>query len=147
MDGPSRVGRTVLHSDGDGRHLIRLGRDDHTIRMDGPTVYKYAVRSMTEVTREVLEQDGLSQDDIDLFVYHQANSRIIAAVGHRLGLPTDRVVDVLADYPNTAAASLPIALAAARAAGRLHDGDRVLLSAFGAGMVWGALVMQWGASS
>lgn len=144
VDGPSRIGRTVLHSDGDRRHLIRLGRDDHTIRMDGPTVYKYAVRSMTEVTREVLEQDGLSQDDIDLYCYHQANSRIIAAVGHRLGLPAERVVDVLAEYANTSAASLPIALADAKADGRLRDGDRVLLSAFGAGMVWGALVARWG---
>ena len=144
VDGGSRIGPSRLHSDGSGQHLIRLGRDDLRITMDGPTVYRYAVRSMTEVTREVLADAGLGVGDVDLFVYHQANSRIIASVGRRLGLDPDRVVDVVAEFANTSAASLPIALAAAKASGRLHPGDRVLLSAFGAGMVWGGLLLEWG---
>lgn len=146
VDGPTRIGPTVLHSDGDGRGLIHLGREDLTITMDGPTVYKYAVAAMTEVTRETLAAAGLEIDDVDLFAYHQANSRIIAAVGKRLHLDTARVIDVVGEFANTSAGSLPIALAAAKAAGRLHPGDRVLLSAFGAGMVWGALTLQWGAA-
>ncbi|HEU4567555.1 MAG TPA: beta-ketoacyl-ACP synthase 3 [Marmoricola sp.] len=142
--GPSQVGPAIHHSDGDGRGLISLGREDRLIRMDGPTVYRYAVASMTEVTREALDRAGLSVDDVDLYFYHQANARIIDAVGRRLHLPGDRVVNVIGDFANTSAASLPIALSVARRQGRLRDGHRILLSAFGAGMVWGAAVATWG---
>lgn len=144
VEGPSQVGAAIHHSDGDGRGLINLDREDRLIRMDGPTVYRYAVGSMTDVTREVLERAGLSVDDIDLFFYHQANARIIDAVGKRLHLDPDRVVNVIGEFANTSAASLPIALSAVRREGRLRDGDRLLLSAFGAGMVWGAVVATWG---
>ncbi|MGH3494206.1 MAG: 3-oxoacyl-ACP synthase III family protein [Sciscionella sp.] len=144
IDGPSRVGPTVLHSDGDGRALINLDRDERLIRMDGPTVYKYAVRSMVEVTRETLDRAGATLDDVDLFVYHQANARIIEAVGKRLGLDPAKVVNVIGDFANTSAASLPIALARAQAQGRLRDGDQVLLAAFGAGMVWAGALVEWG---
>lgn len=144
VDGPSRIGPVCLHSDGDGRHLITLDRAERLIRMDGPTVYKYAVKAMSEVTREALERARLTQDDVDLFVYHQANTRIIDAVGKRLHLDPGMVINVVGDFANTSAASLPIALASAQACGRLHAGDRILLAAFGAGMVWGATVVQWG---
>lgn len=144
VDGPSRVGALRMHSDGQGRELIRLDRDDRRITMDGPTVFRWAVRWMADVTTEVLEAEGITSDDIDLFVYHQANSRIIDAVGKRLHLAHDRVVDVVGEFANTSAASLPIALAWAREHDRLHPGDRVLLSAFGAGMVWGAGILRWG---
>ena len=86
---------------------------------------------------------GLTLADIDLFVYHQANSRIIDAVGQRLHLDPARVVDVVGAFANTSAASLPIALAVAQQDGRLHGGDRVLLAAFGAGLVWGGVVVTW----
>lgn len=144
VEGPSQVGPAAHHSDGDGRGLINLDRGERLIRMDGPTVYRYAVASMTDVTREALGDAGLSVDDIDLYFYHQANARIIDAVGKRLHLPPERVVNVIGDFANTSAASLPIALSVARQQGRLRDGDRVLLSAFGAGMVWGAVVATWG---
>ena len=143
-EGSSGVGPACLRSDGDGRELIRLDRDERLIRMDGPSVYRYAVRLMTEVTREVLAEAGTCLDDVDLFVYHQANSRIIEAVGRRLRLDPAKVVDVVGDFANTSAASLPIALSVARAQGRLRDGDRVLLAAFGAGMVWGGMLLEWG---
>ncbi len=146
VDGPSRIGPTRLHSDGGGRDLIRLERGDAAITMDGPTVFRWAVRWMSDVTTEVLDAAGLEKDGVDLFVYHQANSRIIDAVGKRLHLDGTKVIDVVAEYANTSAASLPIALAWARAHDRLHDGDRVLLSAFGAGMVWGACLARWGRS-
>lgn len=144
LEGPSRVGPTIHHSDGDGRGLISLEREERLIRMDGPTVYRYAVASMTDVTREALGESGWDVGDVDLYFYHQANARIIDAVGKRLHLPAERVVNVIGDFANTSAASLPIALSVARRDGRLRDGDRVLLSAFGAGMVWGAVVATWG---
>jgi 3-oxoacyl-[acyl-carrier-protein] synthase III len=99
---------------------------------------------MTEVTEQAVRRAGLTVADIDLFVYHQANSRIIDAVGQKLRLDPARVVDVVGSFANTSAASLPIALAAAQRDGRLHDGDRVLLAAFGAGLVWGGVVVTWG---
>jgi 3-oxoacyl-[acyl-carrier-protein] synthase III len=99
---------------------------------------------MTEVTEQAVGRAGLAVADIDLFVYHQANSRIIDAVGQKLRLDPARVVDVVGSFANTSAASLPIALAAAERDGRLHDGDRVLLAAFGAGLVWGGVVVTWG---
>jgi 3-oxoacyl-[acyl-carrier-protein] synthase III len=142
--GGSRIGPAVLSSDGDRRELIRLARDELLIRMDGPTVYRHAVQLMSEVTEQAIAQAKLTLDDIDLFVYHQANSRIIDAVGQRLHLDPARVVDVVGTFANTSAASLPIALAAAQQDGRLHDGDRVLLAAFGAGLVWGGVVVTWG---
>lgn len=144
VEGPSQVGPAIHHSDGDGRGLINLGREDRLIRMDGPTVYRYAVASMADVTREALDRAGLSVADIDLYFYHQANARIIDAVGKRLHLPEERVVNVIGDFANTSAASLPIALSVARRDGRLRDGHRLLLCAFGAGMVWGAAVATWG---
>lgn len=142
--GASRVGPAVLSSDGSGRQLIRLARDEPLIRMNGPAVYRHAVQLMSEVTEQVIRRAGLTLADIGLFVYHQANSRIIDAVGQRLGLDPGRVVDVVGSYANTSAASLPIALAWAQREGRLHDGDRVLLAAFGAGLVWGGAVVTWG---
>ncbi len=142
--GPSRVGPAILSSDASGGPLIRLGRDEPLIRMDGPEVYKRAVAVMTQVTHEAVAAAGLELADIDLFVYHQANARILRAVGQRLGLDPDRVVDYVSRYANTSAASLPIALATAAAEGRLRPGDRVLLAAFGAGLVWGGVVVEWG---
>jgi 3-oxoacyl-[acyl-carrier-protein] synthase III len=92
----------------------------------------------------VLEAAELELDAVDLFVYHQANSRIITAVGERLGLRPERVVDCIAKYGNTSAASIPIALSEAEADGRLKPGMRVLLGAFGAGFVWGGALVEWG---
>lgn len=140
----SGVGPAILSSDGNRRELIRLSRDDLLIRMDGPTVYRHAVQLMSEVAVQAASLAQLAIADIDLFVFHQANSRIIDAVGQRLALDPARVVDVVGSYANTSAASLPIALAAAQRDGRLHDGDHVLLAAFGAGLVWGGVVVTWG---
>ena len=140
----SGVGPATLSSDGSRRELIRLSRDDLLIRMDGPTVYRHAVQLMSDVAVQAAGRAGLAISDIDVFVFHQANSRIIDAVGHRLSLDEARVVDVVSSFANTSAASLPIALAAAQRDGRLHDGDHVMLAAFGAGLVWGGVVVTWG---
>jgi 3-oxoacyl-[acyl-carrier-protein] synthase III len=123
--------------------MIRIHRGG-MLEMRGHETFVNAVARISEVTLEVLEQAGLTTDDVDLFVYHQANARIIAAVGDKLGLQPDRVVDCIASYGNTSAASIPIALAEAEADGRLKPGMRVLLGAFGAGFTWGGALMEWG---
>jgi 3-oxoacyl-[acyl-carrier-protein] synthase-3 len=143
VDGPTRFGPVVLGTDPSGGPLIRLGRDDFRIRMDGPEVYKRAVTVMTDVTREAVAGAGLALDDVALFVFHQANGRILRAVGQRLGLDPRRVVDYVGRYANTSAAALPMALATAEAEGRLEAGMQVLLAAFGAGLVWGGGVLRW----
>ena len=137
------VGEIVLRSDAAGAQLIRASNEERLVRMDGRSVFRAAVAAMSDVTLEVLSDAGLALDEIDLFVYHQANSRIITAVGERLGLPSDRVIDSIAEYGNTSAASIPIALSSAAAEGRLRPGSRLLLSAFGAGFAWGAGIVEW----
>ena len=98
---------------------------------------------MSEVTNEALAASDCELDDIDLFVYHQANSRIIRAVGQRLGTPVDRVVDYVDRFANASTATLPLALSVAEAEGGSRRDDRVLLAAFGGGLTWGATVLQW----
>jgi 3-oxoacyl-[acyl-carrier-protein] synthase-3 len=100
---------------------------------------------MSEVTLQAVESAGVTLDQIDLFVYHQANARITRALGERLGLPSERVVDCIETLGNASAATLPLALAAAERDGRLRPGARVLVSAFGAGFTWGGGVLEWGA--
>jgi 3-oxoacyl-[acyl-carrier-protein] synthase-3 len=141
--GPGLVGPIALRSDGGRAELIQATHEERLVRMDGRATFRAAVAAMSDVTREVVSDAGLALDEIDLFVYHQANSRIISAVGERLGLPADRVIDCLGEYGNTSAASIPIALADAAASGSLRKGSRVLLSAFGAGLTWGAGIIEW----
>ena len=139
-----RIGPVVLHADHSGSHLIRLSRGDH-IRMDGQESFRAAVASLAQVTVEALEASRCGLEDIDLFVYHQANSRIIRAVGQRLDLPADRVVDYVGRFANASTATLPVALSVALSEGRLAPGHRVLLAAFGAGLTWGGAVVEWSA--
>jgi 3-oxoacyl-[acyl-carrier-protein] synthase-3 len=144
-EGPGGVGAFALHSDGSLAHAIHATRADAKIRMEGIDTFRNAVRRLSEATLEALDLAGAVVEDIDLFVYHQANSRILQAVGQELGLPSERVIDVISHYGNTSAASIPIALAEAHAAGRVEDGSLLLMGAFGAGFVWGAGVVEWGA--
>jgi 3-oxoacyl-[acyl-carrier-protein] synthase III len=137
-----RVGPVLLQSDPAGAELIMLERGGH-IRMRGPETFRAAVKCLAAATVQALESDGLDLDDIDLFVYHQANSRIIRAVGERLGLAPERVVDYVERFGNSSTATLPIALSVAEREGRLRPGDRVLLGAFGGGFTWGAATVQW----
>jgi len=111
--------------------------------MRGGDVYRNAVARMVQGAREVLEKAGIGVEDVDLFVGHQANVRILDAVASRLGLPSERNHVSVDRHGNTSAASIPLALADARDQGRLHDGDTVLLAAFGAGLTWGAGLLTW----
>jgi 3-oxoacyl-[acyl-carrier-protein] synthase III len=140
----SRVGPIVLRSDGSRADLIRIDRTDLVIRMQGHETFRYAVDMMASSTTEAVEMAGLGLGDIDLFVYHQANARILRAVGERLGIGGERVVDCIAKLGNTSAATIPLALAQAKRSGHLRKGARVLLGAFGAGLSWGATVIEWG---
>ncbi|HEY1511988.1 MAG TPA: beta-ketoacyl-ACP synthase 3 [Solirubrobacteraceae bacterium] len=137
------VGPIVLGSDGSHAKTILVERDT-PLYMDGPEVYRHAVARMAESTIAAVEQAGLTLDDIDLFVYHQANARITRALGDRLGLNPEKVVDVIAHLGNSSAATLPLALAEAERDGRLKPGARVHLGAFGAGFTWGGGVIEWG---
>jgi 3-oxoacyl-[acyl-carrier-protein] synthase-3 len=112
--------------------------------MDGHETFKQAVRRLSEASVAACAAFRVALADIDLFVYHQANSRILASLAERLGLDKARVVDCIADLGNTSAASVPLALERARRDGRLAPGMRVLLAAAGSGFTWGASVVEWG---
>jgi 3-oxoacyl-[acyl-carrier-protein] synthase III len=140
----SRVGPIVLRSDGSKADLIRIDRTELVIRMQGHETFRYAVDLMSSSTTEAVALAGLTLDDVDLFVYHQANARILRAVGERLSLAPARVINSIAKLGNTSAATIPLALAQAKNAGQLRQGARVLLGAFGAGVSWGATVIEWG---
>ena len=115
----------------------------HYVKQDGATVFKFAVRKTEEICRRVLERNGLAGADLDLFVSHQANRRIITAAAGRLGLPDDKVIINLENYGNTTAATIPLALADAVQQNRLKKGDLVLLTSVGAGFTVGAVLLRW----
>ena len=144
VDPPGRVSTPVLRADGGQAHLIFAHRDGGKLQMEGGETFHNAVARLSEVTDEALASAGLGKEDIDLFVYHQANRRILRAVGERLDLAPECVLDYIAEYANTSAATIPIALAEAQGEGRLASGRRLLLAAFGAGFTWGAVVVDWG---
>jgi 3-oxoacyl-[acyl-carrier-protein] synthase-3 len=112
--------------------------------MEGREVYRHAVEAMTSSVQELLKDTSLTLDDIDLLVAHQANARILKAVADRLGFPSERVVTNIARIGNTSAASIPLAIADAVESGVVKDGDRIVLTAFGAGFTWGAGLIEWG---
>jgi len=120
---------------------VREGQ--HFIRMKGNETFKIAVRCIEEVSREVITASGLSASDIDLYIPHQANRRIIEAVGTRLGLRQDQVYMNIDRVGNTSSASIPIALDEAVRAGRVLRDDILLFAAFGAGLTWGAALLRW----
>jgi 3-oxoacyl-[acyl-carrier-protein] synthase-3 len=133
----------VLSSDGIHGDLLYASSDERLLRMEGQEVYRHAVERMVEATAEALSRARLTVDEIDLFVAHQANARIIEAAARRLGVPDEKVfinVDLVA---NTSSASIPLALHQAEREGRLQPGATVALAAFGAGFVWGAGIMSW----
>jgi 3-oxoacyl-[acyl-carrier-protein] synthase-3 len=132
-----------LRSDGALGDLLYADGDERVIRMQGQEVYRHAVRRMAEATRIAVARAGLSLDDLDLFVAHQANARILEATARELGLSDDRVAMTISLTANTSSASIPLALAQCEREGRLLPGHRVALAAFGAGFVWGAGVISW----
>jgi 3-oxoacyl-[acyl-carrier-protein] synthase-3 len=118
-------------------------RNEHTITMNGKEVFKIAVRSMEEISRQALVEADVQVSEVALVIPHQANRRIIVALAERLGIPMERVMVNLEKYGNTSAASIPVALDEAKRQGRIKPGDIVLLNAFGAGFAWGAAVIKF----
>jgi 3-oxoacyl-[acyl-carrier-protein] synthase-3 len=120
-----------------------LASGDHFFKMKGNELFKVAVRSMADVSREVLEVAGLTAADVDLFIPHQANQRITDAVANKLDVDSERVYSNIAMHGNTSSASIPIALDECVEAGRIKEGDLVLLASFGGGVTWGGVLMRW----
>ena len=155
-EGP-RVISTSLGSDGSGAKLIHLPAGGslmpaseetvksglHFISMAGNQVFKFATKIMGDVALEALQRCGLTKEDIDCFIPHQANTRIIVHAAEKLGLPMEKVFVNVDKYGNTSAASIPIALFEANESGLVKPGDVVVLVGFGAGLTWGAAVVRW----
>jgi len=159
-DGSGRPGLLGIDmgSDGSGASLIEIraggsrlpttaetaAAGAHWMTMEGQEVFRRAVRIVVDSSQTAMARSGVGVDDIDWFVPHQANGRIITAVANRLRIPPERCLVNIDRYGNTSAASIPLALAEAADDGRLKDGDLVLLSGFGAGMTWASAVLRWG---
>ncbi|HQR45926.1 MAG TPA: beta-ketoacyl-ACP synthase III [Thermoanaerobaculia bacterium] len=149
---------TTIRCDGEGAQYISmpgggsnappnrpetLGQGLPYIKMMGGETFKVAVRTMTDVCREVLKESGFTSADVQWLIPHQANDRIIRAVGERLEIPPDRCVVNISRYGNTSAASIPLALDEYVREGRIKRGDLILFAAFGAGLTWGAALVRW----
>jgi 3-oxoacyl-[acyl-carrier-protein] synthase-3 len=159
--GPVNSGRGILATKikSDGRYEeqlyapgggTKLGTTHETIddrmhffKMKGNELFKVAVRSMAEISAEMLEKAGLTVDDIDLVIPHQANQRITDAVASRLGVPEEKVYSNIAEHGNTSSASIPIAMDECIESGRIKEGDTVLLTAFGGGVTWGSTILKF----
>ncbi len=154
---PGGVLASMLRSDGSGGELLSvpaggsrfptsqdtLNRGLHYIQMNGREVFRFATRVMAQATQEVTEAGGMTINDIDLIVPHQANYRIIEAAARGLKLPIEKFVINVNHYGNTSTASIPVATCEAIQQGRLKQGDRVVFVGFGAGLTWGAMAVQW----
>jgi 3-oxoacyl-[acyl-carrier-protein] synthase-3 len=116
----------------------------HYLRMNGTEIFKFATKTMTTVGDRLINQAGLTYQDIDLFIPHQANIRIIQSAAKRMKMPMDKVFVNLDRVGNTSAGSIPIALAEAYEQGRLHKDDLVMMVAFGAGLTYGGVILRWG---
>lgn len=143
--GPVSDGRGILAfelgADGSGGKYLY---EDRYIMMNGREVFKFAVRQMGESAENVIVKAGLEKEDVDFLIPHQANIRIMEAARERLGLPKEKMSNVIAKYGNTSAASIPIALKDELAQGKIKDDDIVVMVGFGGGLTWGSVLLRWG---
>jgi 3-oxoacyl-[acyl-carrier-protein] synthase-3 len=143
--GPVSEGRGILSFElgADGTGGKHLYQDEYVI-MNGREVFKFAVRQMGESCINVLEKAGLSKEDVDFLIPHQANIRIMESARERLELPVEKMSRTIHKYGNTSAASIPISIAEEVEAGKIKDDDLVVMVGFGGGLTWGAIAMRWG---
>ncbi|WP_028402571.1 beta-ketoacyl-ACP synthase III [Ectobacillus panaciterrae] len=143
--GPVSEGRGILSFElgADGTGGIHLYQDEF-ISMNGREVFKFAVRKMGDSSVRVLEKAGLTKEDVDFLVPHQANIRIMESARQRLDLPEEKMSKTIAKFGNTSASSIPLALAEEQRNGRIKDDDIVVLVGFGGGLTWGAVALRWG---
>jgi 3-oxoacyl-[acyl-carrier-protein] synthase-3 len=140
-----------LGADGEGAGLLSVRAagiapsrgEAPYVQMNGPEVYKFATSVVVQSAKRCLDAAALGVDDVDLFLPHQANQRIIDHAARRLGIPEGRVFGNVAQYGNTSAASIPLALDEAYRGGAVNPGDTILMVGFGGGLAWGSCVMEW----
>ena len=149
---------SILHTDGSGSQYLKvpaggsvhpaskdtIEKKMHYVYQDGKTVFKFAVKKMAEVSKQILDNNGFTGSDVKLFIPHQANRRIIDAAAKRCGLSADQILVNINKYGNTTAGTIPIALDEAVETDRLNNGDLLLLAAFGGGFTWGSMLIRWG---
>ena len=139
---------TDLNSDGRHRELLYVDGGVSTgttgyLRMQGNQVFRHAVEKLAATAHKAMDDAGVSADDVDWIVPHQANIRIIQGTAKKMRVPMERVVVTVQDHGNTSAASIPLALSVARARGQIKDGDLIVTEAIGGGLAWGAVVLRW----
>jgi 3-oxoacyl-[acyl-carrier-protein] synthase III len=136
-----------LYAPGGGTRLPAsaetIASGQHFYKMKGNELFKVAVRSMTDISREVLEEAGYKADDVSLFIPHQANQRITDSVANKLNVDESRIYSNISMHGNTSSASIPIALDECVEAGRVREGDLVLMASFGGGVTWGGVLVRW----
>ncbi|MBE9638159.1 beta-ketoacyl-ACP synthase III [Salipiger mangrovisoli] len=137
-----------LHSDGQFRDLLYVDGGVSTqstghLRMEGKEVFRHAVEKLAQTATAAMDKAGISSEEVDWVVPHQANIRIINGTARKLGLPMERVVVTVQDHGNTSAASIPLALSVGKAEGKIKQGDVVVTEAIGGGLAWGAVVLRW----
>lgn len=144
--GPVSGNRGILAFDlgSDGKGAMHINQKGPYLQMNGREVFKFAVRQMGESSIQVLEKAGLTKDDCDFLIPHQANIRIMEASRERLGLPKEKMAMTIQKYGNTSSSSIPIAMVDELNDGKIKDDDVVVLVGFGAGLVWGSLALRWG---
>jgi 3-oxoacyl-[acyl-carrier-protein] synthase-3 len=144
-------GVLTSHLRSDGRHKLQLyvdggpsstGTVGH-LRMEGREVFKFAITAIGDVIQDAFHATGLTPDDIDWFVPHQANIRIIDGSAKKFGIPDEKVIKTVVQHGNTSAASIPLALAVASGDGRIKRGDLLLLESVGGGFTWGSAILRW----
>ena len=143
VDGPGQLLSWNLGADGSFIHLLQCDHGAY-LTMDGKEIFRKAVRVVVESAKQAIAEAGMTVDDVDLLIPHQANLRIIQAACQRLGIPEEKAVVVIDRYGNTSSASIPLALVDALETGRVVAGQRILFTGFGGGMTWGSAVIRWG---
>ncbi|PKL81345.1 MAG: 3-oxoacyl-ACP synthase [Ignavibacteriae bacterium HGW-Ignavibacteriae-4] len=148
---------SILHIDGIGGQYLNqkaggsahpatketVENMEHTVYQDGKTVFKYAVKGMADVSKEIMDKNNLTSEDISFLVPHQANLRIISATAERMGVGMDKVMVNIEKYGNTTAATIPLCISEWLEAGKIKKGDNLILSSFGAGFTWGSIYVKW----
>ncbi|MBU8908962.1 beta-ketoacyl-ACP synthase III [Desertibacillus haloalkaliphilus] len=144
--GPVSEGRGILSFElgADGSGAEHIHQDKEHLRMNGREVFKFAVRQMGESAVSVLDKAGLTKEDVDFLIPHQANIRIMEAARQRLELPAEKMSTTVRKFGNTSSSSIPLALVEELKNGKIKDGDLIVLVGFGAGLVWGAAAIRWG---
>ena len=120
-----------------------MNSEDYLMQMDGQGVFRFAIKQVPEVIQEVLKKNGVKPEEIDWYILHQANRRILEAVAKRMGEPVEKFPMNMEEYGNTSSASIPILLDEMNRDGRLKRGQKIVLAGFGAGLTWGATIIEW----